>query len=406
MLPGDSRLASRSVISLMKRSSQRILTTHIGSLPRPKALWELIGAKDKNQAYDQSALDTQLKSAVTAIVRKQVEAGIDIPSDGEQSKASFTNYVRERLSGLEGINTEGYPGPPSKYPGYDEAMRARGPSLAARLGTLPVNTGPLSWKNRDEVDTDIRNFKEALKGLNCEEAFLPSVAVGQVFFMVPTKHYSSDQDYLYALADVLKDEYKAITDAGLILQIDSPDFVMMRNRQYWNRDWNDYRKSIELRVEALNHALQDVPEDRIRFHVCWGNFEGPHENDVALKDVVDLVLRVKAEAYSIEGANPRHAHEWQVWENVKFPPGKILIPGVIDTVTTFVEHPELVAQRIIQYANIVGRENVIAAPDCGFGTFGGWEPRVHPEIMWAKFGSLVEGARIASGRLWGKSSVA
>jgi len=181
---------------------------------------------------------------------------------------------------------------------------------------------------------------------------------------------------------------------------------MMRNRQYWNREWNDYRKSIELRVEALNHALQDVPEDRIRFHVCWGNFEGPHDNDVALKDVVDLVLRVKAEAYSIEGANPRHAHEWQVWESMKFPAGKILIPGVIDTVTTFVEHPELVAQRIIQYANIVGRENVIAAPDCGFGTFGGWEPRVHPEIMWAKFGSLVEGARIATGRLWGKASVA
>src|SRR5579864_3220100 len=390
----------------MKRSSQRILTTHIGSLPRPKALWELIEAKDKNQPFDQSALHTQLKSAVTAIVRKQVEAGIDIPSDGEQSKASFTNYVRERLRGLEGINTERYPEPPSKYPGYDEAMRTRGPSLAARLGTLPVNTGPLSWKNRDELDTDIRNFQEALKGLTYEEAFMPSVAVGQVFFMVPTKHYSSDRDYLYALADVLKDEYKAITHAGLVLQIDSPDFVMMRNRQYWNRDWSDYRKSIELRVEALNHALKDVPQDRIRFHVCWGNFEGPHDNDVALKDVVDLLLRVKAEAYSIEGANPRHAHEWQIWENVKFPAGKILIPGVIDTVTTFVEHPELVAQRIIQYANIVGRENVIAAPDCGFGTFGGWEPRVHPEIMWAKFGSLAEGARIASGKLWGKASVA
>jgi 5-methyltetrahydropteroyltriglutamate--homocysteine methyltransferase len=390
----------------MKRSSQRILSTHIGSLPRPKALWELIDAKDRNQAYDESVLNTQLKSAVTAIVRRQVEVGIDIPSDGEQSKASFTNYVRERLTGLEGINTERYPEPPSKYPAYDEAMRTRGPNLVARLGTMPLNTGPLSWKNRDELDTDIRNFKEALKGLTYEEAFMPSVAVGQVFFMVPTKYFSSDRDYLYALADMLRDEYKAITDAGLVLQVDSPDFVMMRNRQYWNRDWNDYRKSIELRVEALNHALQDVPEDRIRFHVCWGNFEGPHDNDVALKDVVDLVLRVKAEAYSLEGANPRHAHEWQVWEKVKFPAGKILIPGVIDTVTTFVEHPELVAQRIVQYANIVGRENVIAAPDCGFGTFGGWEPRVHPEIMWAKFGSLVEGARIATGKLWGRASVA
>lgn len=231
----------------MKRSSLRILTTHIGSLPRPEALWEFIAAKDQNQPYDHSALDPRLKSAVTAIVRKQVETGIDIPSDGEQSKASFTNYVRERLRGLEGINTERYPGPPSKFPGYDDAMQTRGPSLAARLGTLPLNTGPLSWKNRGELDTDIRNFKEALKGLTYEEAFMPSVAVGQVFFMVPTKHYASDRDYLYALADVLKDEYKAITNAGLVLQIDSPDFVMMRNRQYWNRDWNDYRKSIELR---------------------------------------------------------------------------------------------------------------------------------------------------------------
>jgi 5-methyltetrahydropteroyltriglutamate--homocysteine methyltransferase len=390
----------------LKRSTERILTTHIGSLPRPKDLWELIGAKDKGQPYDHTVLDERLKSAVATIVQKQVEVGIDIPSDGELSKASFTNYVRERLSGLEGINTDPFPAPPSKFPGHDEAMRARVPSLAARLGTLPVNIGPLSWKNRAELDTDIANFQDALKGLKFEEAFLPAVAVGQVFFMVPTKHYTSDREYLYALADVLKDEYKAIVDAGIVLQIDSPDFVMMRNRQYWNRSWADYRNSVELRVEALNHALTDVPEDRIRFHVCWGNFEGPHENDVPLKDVVDLVLKVKAQAYSIEGANPRHAHEWQVWEEVKFPKGKILIPGVIDTVTTFVEHPELVAQRIVAYARIIGRENLIAAPDCGFGTFGGWEPRVHPEVMWAKFEALVEGARLATKQLWGKASAA
>jgi len=227
-----------------------------------------------------------------------------------------------------------------------------------------------------------------------------------VLFMVPTKHYSSDREYLYALADVLKEEYKAIADAGFVLQIDSPDFVMMRHRQYWNRSWEDYRKSIELRVEALNHALADVPEDRIRFHVCWGNFEGPHDNDIPLKDVIDLVFKVKAQAYSIEGANPRHAHEWRVFEDVKLPAGKILIPGVMDTVTSFVEHPELVAERIVRYAKLVGRENVIAAPDCGFGTFGGWEPRVHPEIMWAKFRAMVEGARIATAQLWGKARTA
>ena len=389
----------------MKRSSERILTTHIGSLPRPKELWALIAAKDRGEPYDPDSLNSVLKSAVAEIVRRQAEAGIDIPSDGEQSKASFTNYVRERLSGLEGINTEFFrgAGSPPKFPGYEESMRVRGPNLGALLGTMPLNVGALDWKNKTDLETDIANLKAAMRGLTFEEAFLPSVAVGQVLFMVPTTYYSSDREYLYALADALKYEYKAIVDAGFVLQIDSPDFVMMRNRQYWNRTWDEYRQSIELRVEALNHALAGLPEDRIRFHVCWGNFEGPHDNDVPLKDVVDLVLKVKAQAYSIEGANPRHAHEWQIWEEVKFPQGKILIPGVVDTVTSFVEHPELVSQRIVRYAKIVGRENVIAAPDCGFGTFGGWEPRVHPEIMWAKFEALVLGARLATKQLWGKA---
>lgn len=386
----------------MKRSSARILTTHIGSLPRPKELWTHVGAKDRGQPYDQTELDRQLKKAVEGIVRKQIEVGIDIPSDGEFSKASFTNYVRERLSGLEGINTHGFAAPPPKFPGHEEALRARGVDLAAGLGTLPLNVGPIAWTDKTELETDIANLKSALKDHRYEEAFMPSVAVGQVFFMVPTQHYSSDREYLYALADALKHEYKAIIDAGLVLQLDSPDFVMMRNRQYWQRPWKEYRESIELRVEALNHALSEVPEDRIRFHVCWGNFEGPHDNDVPLKDVVDLVLKVKAQAYSLEGANPRHGHEWRVWEQVKFPEGKILIPGVIDTVTSFVEHPELVAERIVRCAKLVGRENVIAAPDCGFGTFGGWEPRVHPEVMWAKFEALVEGAAIATRQLWGR----
>src|SRR5581483_11820074 len=374
----------------------------IGSRPRPADVWKMIDAKDRGQPYDADALGIRLKSAVAEVVQKQAEVGIDIPSDGEQSKNSFTNYVKHRLLGLEGTNTEPYPGPPPAFPEYAAWQRSRGPNLGALLGTLPLNTGPLGWKSGSEIATDIANFNSALAGLKFEEAFLPAVAVGQVLFMVPTKHYRSDQQYAYALADVLKQEYKAIIDARFVLQIDSPDFVMMRNRQYWNRSWEEYRKSLELRVEALNHALAEVPEDRIRFHVCWGNFEGPHQDDVPLKDVVDLLLKVKAQAYSIEGANPRHAHEWQIWESVKLPDGKILIPGVVDTVTTFIEHPELVAQRIVRYASLVGRENVIAAPDCGFGTFGGWEPRVHPEIMWAKFRSLVEGARIATQQLWNK----
>jgi 5-methyltetrahydropteroyltriglutamate--homocysteine methyltransferase len=221
----------------MKPSSERILTTHIGSLPRPKELWTHISAKDRGQPYDQSELNRQLSKAVEEVVRKQIEVGIDIPSDGEFSKPSFTNYVRGRLSGLDGVNTAGYPAPPSKFPGYEEALRTRGMDLLAGLGTLPLNVGPIAWTDKTELDTDIANLKAALKGQRYEEAFMPSVAVGQVFFMVPTRHYSSDRQYLYALADALKHEYKAIVDAGLVLQIDSPDFVMMRNRQYWQRPW-------------------------------------------------------------------------------------------------------------------------------------------------------------------------
>jgi 5-methyltetrahydropteroyltriglutamate--homocysteine methyltransferase len=333
----------------------------------------------------------------------QSEAGIDIPSDGEQGKASFTNYVRERIAGLEGINTE-RPGLRSRYPGYDEWIRMKQPERSAGLGTMPLNTGRLFWKNNGELETDIANFKEALKEFRFAEAFMPAVAVGQVMFMVPTKYYSSEREYAYALADVLKEEYKAIIDAGFVLQIDSPDFVMMKLRQHWDSTLEEYRKSLELRIEAVNHALVGLPMDRIRFHVCWGNYEGPHDTDVPLKDVIDLLLKIKAQAYSIEAANPRHAHEWRIWEEVKLPEGKILIPGVIDTVTSFIEHPELVAERIVRYAKLVGRENVIAAPDCGFGTFGGWEPRVHPELMWAKFRAMVEGARIATRQLWGKAS--
>jgi 5-methyltetrahydropteroyltriglutamate--homocysteine methyltransferase len=387
----------------MQRSTDRILTTHVGSLPRPADLQQTLQLKDRGERYDEAAFEIRVREAVGEAVRKQVEVGIDVVADGELSKSSFTNYVKDRLSGLEAVNTDPYPTPPPMFPEYAEFLRNRpspGSAGAVGLGVRPLNTDQFGWKNFSEVERDIDNLQDALAGLEYTEAFVPAVAVGQVLFMIPSTYYPSDQAYLYDLADVLKREYQAIVDAGFVLQVDAPDVPMMRNRQLWNVPFAEYRKHLALRLEALNHALEGIPEERVRFHVCWGNIDAPHADDVPLKDIVDLVLGVRAQAYSIEAANPRHAHEWQVWESVKLPEGKILIPGVIDSVSSFVEHPDLVAQRILQYARLVGRENVIVAPDCGFGTFSAWTPRVHPEIMWAKLGSMVEGARIASARLW------
>jgi 5-methyltetrahydropteroyltriglutamate--homocysteine methyltransferase len=388
----------------VQHSTDRILTTHVGSLPRPPDVLEVLSQKESSQAYDKALWDQRVSQAVTNSVHRQVEVGIDIVTDGELGKNSFTLYGTQRLNGLTPnavplaslVGAAGG-GPPASSP--EERGRAAGFSNTGwRLGNAPVNDGPLNWKNR-EYEQDIARLKAARQGCNIAEVFMPSVAVGQMQFMMPSTYYRSEDDYLLALAEVMQDEYEAIAHAGFVLQIDSPDFVMMRLRQYLYTTWEEYRTSIERRVEALNHALRNIPEDRIRFHICWGNIPGPHHNDVPLKDVVDLMLKVKAEAYSVEAANPRHAHEWEVWENVKLPDGKILIPGVIDTVTAHVEHPELVAQRIMQYANIVGRENVIAAPDCGFGTFVGLAS-VGEDVMWMKFESLVKGAEIASSRLW------
>jgi 5-methyltetrahydropteroyltriglutamate--homocysteine methyltransferase len=384
----------------MQRSTERLLTTHIGSLPRPDDLRQLLLARDQGQAYEEDAFEDRVRSAVQETVQRQVQVGLDVVADGEMGKNSFVNYVRDRLTGFEGVNPDPYPGPPEAFPGYAQTMLAQMPFTPAMRGTPPLNVGPIAWKRRDEVDADIANLAAALGGKPIGEAFMTAVSPGQVLMTVPTRHYASDEEYLYALADVLKDEYRAIVDAGLILQVDSPDTPMMRNRQLWNVSWEEYRRHLALRFEVLNHALEGLPSERIRFHVCWGNFEGPHQNDVPLADIVDLVLTVNAGAYSIEGANHRHAHEWELWQQVALPDGKILIPGVIDTVSNFVEHPRLVAQRLVRIASVVGRENVIAAPDCGFGTFAFRPPRVHPEIMWAKFEAMVDGARLASEELW------
>jgi 5-methyltetrahydropteroyltriglutamate--homocysteine methyltransferase len=384
----------------MLRSVERILTTHIGSLPRPDDLRELLLARDQGREVDDERFRALVAQAVDEVVARQVEVGLDVVADGEMSKISFVNYVRERFTGFEGVNPEPYPGPPEAFPGHAHTQSAQMPFNPATRGTPPLNIGPIAWKQRADLDADLANLKAALQMSPAEEAFMPAVSPGQVLFTVPTTYYRSDEEYLFALANVLKDEYRAIVAAGFVLQVDSPDSPMMRNRQLWNAPWEDYRRHLALRLEALNFALKGLPEDRIRFHVCWGNFEGPHQNDVALADIVDLILSVHAGAYSIEAANHRHAHEWEVWQDVKLPDGKMLIPGVIDTVSNFVDHPRLVAQRLVRFAELVGRENVIAAPDCGFGTFAFRPARVHPEIMWAKFAALVEGARLASDRLF------
>ncbi|MBV9326928.1 MAG: cobalamin-independent methionine synthase II family protein [Chloroflexi bacterium] len=384
----------------MQRSADRLLTTHVGSLPRPDDLRELLLARDQGLPYDAELLEGRVAQAVSDVVAAQARVGIDVVADGELGKNSFTNYIRDRLSGFEGVNPNPYPGPPEAFPDYARDTARQSPFSPATRGTPPLNVGPIGWKRRDQLDADIANLKAALSRTDVIEAFMPAVAPGQVLFTVPTTYYRSDEEYLYAVAEVLRDEYRAIVDAGLVLQVDSPDTPMMRNRQLWDVPWEDYRRHLRMRIDALNFALQGLPPEQVRFHVCWGNFEGPHQNDVPLADIVDLVLMVDAGAYSIEGANHRHAHEWEVWQQVRLPEGKILIPGVIDTVSNFVDHPRLVAQRLVRLARIVGRENVIAAPDCGFGTFAFRPPRVHPEVMWAKFAAMVEGARLASAELW------
>jgi 5-methyltetrahydropteroyltriglutamate--homocysteine methyltransferase len=377
----------------MKRSTDRILTTHAGSLPRPPDLLTMIQARESGEPVDEAAFASRVRSAVAEVVRKQAEAGIDVVSDGEMGKTGFANYVAQRLSGFGGENAE-----PRVF-----ADRAAFPEFVAEQPSVGVKPRmciePLVWHGTEAIQTDLQNFRAALDASPTEDAFVPAPSLGIVADQLVNRYYPSDEAYLYALADALKEEYHAIADAGFVLQIDAPDAAMGRHVEFRNHTLDGFRQAIGQRVEILNHALEGIPEEQIRYHVCWGNYEGPHTHDVALKDIVDLVLAVRAAAYSVEASNPRHAHEWQVWEDVKLPEGKMLIPGVIDSATNFVEHPELVAQRIQQYAHLVGRENVMAGTDCGFGTSAGRQ-RVQPSVMWAKFEALAQGAEIASRRLW------
>jgi 5-methyltetrahydropteroyltriglutamate--homocysteine methyltransferase len=382
----------------MLRSARRIITTHAGSLPRPDDLRALVAAKAAGQPYDRDALARRVRTAVADIVRRQVESGIDSVNDGELSKPSFTTYVRERFGGIEIRDARPGEGPPvqliygrdaAKFPEYFAARSFFG------AGQRPVYcTGPIRYIGTDAVRADIENFRAALQGVSVDEAFLPAVAPGTIEHWLRNEHYPSDEAHLYAIADAMREEYTAIVDAGFVLQIDDPDLA-----DAWqihpSMTVPEYRKFAALRLDALNHALRGIPPDRVRFHMCWGSYHGPHRYDIPLRDIVDLVLRVNADAYSIEASNPCHEHEWRVWESVKLPPGKTLVPGVVGHYSDFIEHPELVAERLVRYARLVGRENVVAGTDCGLGTRVG-----HPSITWAKFEAMAEGARLATGRLW------
>lgn len=390
----------------MKHSTDRILVTHQGTLPKPDDLRELIAAKSQGRPYDKEALAEGVREAVAEAVRRQAAAGIDIVNDGEMGKTSFSDYVSERLGGLT-PTAQPYVSPISgrdikEFPEYFQ----RGITFGGRNVNLGVRrvvyqcTGPITYIGHAVLQADLDNFKAALASVAqapspaIQEAYLPAVAPGSIEHWLKNAYYPDEEGFLHAIGDAMHVEYKAIVDAGFVLQIDDPDLA-----DGWqvhpDLDLEGYRVVARLRTDVLNHALRDLPEDRVRLHMCWGSYHGPHKFDLPLRDFVDIVLSARAGAYSIEGANPRHNHEWQVWEDVKLPQGKVLIPGVVGHYSDFIEHPELIAERLVRYARLVGRENVIAGSDCGLGTRVG-----HAKIAWAKLEALVEGARLASKELW------
>jgi 5-methyltetrahydropteroyltriglutamate--homocysteine methyltransferase len=388
----------------MKRSSNRILTTHVGSLIRPPALQDFLRAKQAGKPYDRAAYEACLTQSVAEVVHKQAEVGIDVVSDGEFGKSiSWSQYVLERLSGFERRPIKPGGGNPFTRGVDREHFAEFYAELDAREGVATtveaVCVGPISYTGQSELARDIANFKAALKDVNVEQAFLPVAAPASVIPDRKNEYYKSEEELIRAIGAAMRTEYRLIIDAGFILQLDDARAAVTYDRMVPPASFADYRKWLAMQVDVLNEAIAGLPADRIRYHVCWGSWPGPHTTDVALKDIVDLILGMKVGAYVIEGANPRHEHEWRVWESAKLPADRLLIPGVISHATNVVEHPELVAERIVRLARLVGRENVLAGTDCGFAQ-GPFHRRVHPSIMWAKLGALVEGAKLASAELW------
>jgi 5-methyltetrahydropteroyltriglutamate--homocysteine methyltransferase len=392
----------------VKRSDHRILTTHCGSLPRPRGLLAPLHAKDAGLAHDRKDLAARVRQSVSDVVRKQVELGIDVVDDGEHSKSSFATYARARIGGLEPADKpRARLGAVSRdalaFPGVYEELQAIFAARPAAIGrprgmAALICTGPIKYIGQEEVKADLENLKHALAGAPVAEAFVTAISPTNLELYFANEFYRSDEDYLVALAEAMNEEYRAIVGAGFLLQIDDPRLITHYNRTP-GLTIDECRKFIAQRVEVVNHALRGIPEDRVRFHTCYSVNVAPRVHDLELRHYVDLMLGIKAQAYSIEAANPRHEHEWQVWREVKLPPGKILIPGVVSHCVYQVEHPELVAQRIERFASVVGRDNVIAGNDCGFATAAAGD-EVHPDVAWAKLGALSEGAQLASKRLW------
>jgi 5-methyltetrahydropteroyltriglutamate--homocysteine methyltransferase len=380
----------------MKTSSERILTTHVGSLPRPDDAVALLLRKDRGEAYDQAEFDRVMRRAVADIVKRQVEIGLDVVSDGETSKIGYATYIKDRFNGFGGDFT---PKPHLDLADHPEFRKRMTAFLGSQTFRRLTCIAPVSIKDRNAAKFDVENFRSALAFSSATEGFLNAASPGVVSSFQPNRYYPSHEAYIEALVAVLQPEYEAIANAGLLLQIDCPDVAMSRHTGFQDLSEADFLKRAAFDIEALNHALANVPANQVRVHVCWGNYEGPHDHDIALEKILPIVLRAKAQAISFESANPRHEHEWVVWRDAKLPDDKILIPGVLDSSSNYVEHPELVAQRIERFADAVGRERVIAGTDCGFGTFAAYS-KVDPAIAFKKLRALAQGAAIASKRLW------
>jgi 5-methyltetrahydropteroyltriglutamate--homocysteine methyltransferase len=385
---------------MLQTDDHRILTTHVGSLPRPPHMVDLLRRRERGDSYDRRTFEQSLSRAVHDVVTRQVGLGIDVVNDGEVGKPSYSTYIQERLSGFgpvaESLWLAEQHREHAAFPEYyRKSAAARGPDTRRKLGCV----GAVAMQDREPLRRDIKNLAEASAAAKPHGVFMPAASPGVIARFHPNTHYASSADYRRAVGEAMQEEYEAIVAAGFILQVDCPDLASGRNTVFASLSDAAFLKESEISIEILNHALRNVPMERTRLHLCWGNYEGPHIHDIPLETILPVALKAKAQVISFEGANPRHEHEWEVWKRVKLPDDKAIMPGVIDSLTNFVEHPELVAQRLCRYADLVGRDRVIAAVDCGFETFAG-NSRIDPTVTYAKLGALVEGARIASGRLW------